>query len=502
MVRRRARLAPNSQALRGPDGALTYAELDALADRIARALAGRGVAVGDRVGIWLDKSGTCVAVMQAALRLGAVYVPLDPMSPASRVGTVIDDCAIRCLVTTHARANEVLASRPAVECLCVDGAWGDGPHWDDVIAGSAEPVPTPDVADSDLAYILYTSGSTGRPKGVCISHRNALAFIEWAAVELRVDADDRLANHAPFHFDLSVLDLYVTFYAGASVTLIPEGASYAAERLVELVQRERLTIWYSVPSALILMLGAPGMICGPDLALRAILFAGEPFPIRPLRELRRRFPQARLLNLYGPTETNVCTFHEVHELDDDRTLPVPIGRACSGDEVWAVRADGAPAGVGEEGELMVRGPTVMLGYWGATPQGALPYATGDIVRLEAEGDYVYIGRRDHMVKVRGHRVELGDIEAALSQHDDIREAAVIVRGSGLEARLVAFVVAAAAPPPSLLALKRHCAERLPRYMIIDHLEITDALPRTRNGKVDRLALTRAAEATHSSRGTP
>jgi clorobiocin biosynthesis protein CloN4 len=170
---------------------------------------------------------------------------------------------------------------------------------------------------------------------------------------------------------------------------------------------------------------------------------------------------------------------------------VPIGTAASGDRVWAVKPDGSAVGAGETGELMVAGPTAMLGYWGRPPLGDAPYATGDLVRLRADGNFDYLGRLDHMVKVRGHRVELGEIEAVLSAHRAVHEAAVVVKGAGTEARLVAFI-AANGQPPSLLEIKRHCAERLPRYMIVDDLRCLSRLPRTRNGKIDRLALGREA----------
>ncbi|MDC0721158.1 amino acid adenylation domain-containing protein [Nannocystis bainbridge] len=490
-----ARSRADAPAVIGPDGALTYGELDALANRLARALARRGVVAGDRVGLWLEKSGRGVAAMQACLRLGAVYVPLDPLSPAARVAGILGDCTVRCVVTTEARRAALAAADAPAELavLHVDS------DWHEVLRESADSLPPPARGPDDLAYILYTSGSTGKPKGVCISHRNALAFVEWAAEAIAADSQDRFANHAPFHFDLSVLDLYVAFLAGAAVALVPEGLSYAPRRLVEFVREHAISVWYSVPSALALMMEVGELSAAAAPTLRAILFAGEPFPIKPLRRLRAGFPAARLFNLYGPTETNVCTYHEVTTLADDRSAPVPIGRACSGDEVWAVRADGERAGPGEEGELIVAGPTVMLGYWGQPPQRG-PYATGDIVRGDDAGEYTYIGRRDHMVKIRGHRVELGDIEAALLQHPDIREVAVAVRGAGIDARLHAFVVA---PPPaelSLLGLKRHCAERLPRYMIVDDFTPVTALPRTGNGKVDRLALARLAAASSSTSG--
>jgi L-proline---[L-prolyl-carrier protein] ligase len=219
-----------------------------------------------------------------------------------------------------------------------------------------------------------------------------------------------------------------------------------------------------------------------------VVFAGEPYPIKQLRRLRQGLSGVRMFNWYGPTETNVCTGYEVGEIAPDRDIPVPIGRAASGDRVWAVKDDGSEAGVGEEGELVVSGPTVSLGYWGRPSHGEEPYRTGDVVRLGSDGEYVYIGRRDHMVKIRGNRVELGEIEAALLTHPDVAEAAVAAVGSGIEARLVAFLVATDELP--LLEVKRHCAERLPRHMIVDAAIFLDRLPRTRNGKLDRLALQR------------
>jgi len=488
-----AKRTPDALAVKGPDDSLTYGELDRLANRIARALDDSGVRKGDRVGIWLDKSVRAVAAMQGVLRIGAAYVPLDPLSPASRVRTIIQDCDMRALVSTAKGAETTLTDGSEnVASLCIENG-GQGLSWDDLQSFSGGSFEGPGTGDNDLAYILYTSGSTGKPKGVCISNLNALAFIEWAGDELKVTADDRLSNHAPFHFDLSVLDLYVAFRAGASVTLIPDMMSYAPRRLVNLIQQEEFTIWYSVPSVLTLMMEQGGLIEEQSIPLRAILFAGEPFPIKHLKRLYERWPAVRFLNLYGPTETNVCTFYEVRGIENGRTKPVPIGRGCSGDRVWAVKDNGTEIKSGEEGELMVSGPTVMLGYWGLPPHGDRPYQTGDLVRLEKDGNYDYVGRRDHMVKVRGHRVELGEIEAALGGHTDIHEVAVVVSGSNMNTRLIAFIVCNGNTCPTFLDIKRHCAERLPRYMIVDDVSFLNELPRTRNGKVDRLKLKQDAE---------
>ena len=485
---------PEAVAVRAPDGVMTYGALDRTADRVARALVSLGVRPGDRVGVWTEKSARAVAIFQGVLRAGAAYVPADPTGPPARIAAGFRDCDVRAVVASAARAARLVeAGLPASPLLAADaraaGATAELPapalFWDDVEAFPATPpdgvAPT---GEDAIAYILYTSGSTGRPKGVAISHRGARAISSWAARELALTPADRLSNHAPFHFDLSVIDLYAAFSAGASVSIVTEWASYNARQLVSFLMGERITVWYSVPSALLLMMERGGLLEASAPDLRAILFAGEVFPVRHLARLRRAFPDARLLNLYGPTETNVCAFHEVGEVPAG-VASIPIGRACAGDRIWAVTADGAVVRAGGEGELHVEGPTVMHGYWGQPPQGQRPYATGDIVKLREDGAYDYIGRRDQMVKVRGFRVELGEIEATLAAHPDLTEVAVVVEGDGMAARLVAHVVTTAGRRPSLVELKRHCAERLPRYMIIDEVRVLDALPRTSNGKIDR-----------------
>lgn len=482
---------PRRPAVACGTGVWSYADLDRRANALAARMRAAGVGRGDRVVIAAEKSLEVVAAMQAALRLGAAYVPVDPAMPLARAAAVVRDCEARLICASGSWLEQWLAEHGRTgPYLDLAGAgWENGPPAEELVNEAVDP--------DELAYILYTSGSTGRPKGVCISHRNARAFIDWAAAELNVAPSDRFANHAALTFDLSVLDLYAAFAGGAMVYLVPHELAYAPRRLVELLHEQRISIWYSVPSALTLMIREGALLDRPaPAALRALLFAGEPFPIAQVRRLAAWTP-ARLLNLYGPTETNVSAHHEVQPSDLERERPVPIGVAASGDRIWAVTPDGGRALVGQEGELWVDGPTVMLGYWGSEPHRG-PYATGDIVRLLPDGAFDYVGRRDLMVKVRGYRVELGEVESALAAHPDIEEAAVVATGSGVDTRLEAFVVPSPGRAPGVLTLKRHIAERLPSYMIADRIHLVAMLPRTANGKVDRAAL--ATHESHQSAG--
>ncbi|MFJ5612716.1 AMP-binding protein [Streptomyces sp. NPDC093221] len=469
-----ARRAPDSLAVDAVDGRLTYGELDALAARYGAALAASAVRPGDRVVLWSAKSLHVVALMQACLRGGAVYVPVASSNPPSRLARIVTACAPALVVTDEDGAD-----------AAADAGWDAAPcrTFADLLAtGEGQPVPSPvEGSEHDPAYILFTSGSTGEPKGVCLSHLNALAFVRWAAADLRLVPSDRLSNHAPFNFDLSVFDLYAAFLAGASVHLVPEALAYAPAQLVRFMDEHAITVWYSVPSALTLMITKGGLLDGPPpRALRACVFAGEAFPIAHVRRLRSAWQDVRLLNWYGPTETNVCTSYEVCAADLDRAGALPIGAVCSGDTLEL-----GPEVAGQAGrELLVSGPTVMLGYWGHPPQSG-PYATGDLVRYDDAGMLEYLGRRDHMVKIRGNRVELGEIESVLSLHPQVRDVAVVVLGTGLTARLHAVVVPAPDSAPGLLALKRWSAERLPTYMLVDSLSLFDEIPRTGNGKKDR-----------------
>lgn len=486
LVVRAAQRDPDAVAVEAPGEMLTYGELDRFADRYCAALRARGIGPGDRVLLWTGKSAHAVAFMQGALRAGAVYVPVTAANPPVRVARIAEDCTASLIVTdadtrVRAQGDDHPTALVSLAELLAEAPRESGPP---IVAAADDP-----------AYILYTSGSTGSPKGVCLSHRNALAFVDWAADLTGLGPDDRLSNHAPFNFDLSVFDLYAAFRAGASVHLVPGELAYAPTGLAAFIRERAITVWYSVPSALALMMREGALLDqAPPPALRVCVFAGEPFAIQQVQELRKAWPQVRLFNWYGPTETNVCTSYEVTDADLARTRPLPIGTAASGDTITLdpATADGAPKSASEgewaaEGEIVVAGPTVMLGYWGRPPQRGA-YRTGDYGKLGSDGNLEYTGRIDHMVKIRGNRVELGEIEAALGSLRQLARVAVVVVGGGLEARLHAVAIPAGPERPSGLAIRRHCSERLPAYMIVDAVHYVDALPLTPNGKTDRAAL--------------
>jgi amino acid adenylation domain-containing protein len=502
---------PDRLAAVGGDRSLTYAELCTRARQLAHLLSELGVVPGDRVGIHLGKQLEAVVAVYGVLAAGAAYVPLDPQAPPARLCYLVSDCGVRVVLAGQETVGPWSAPEAAgvgVDALVVLdteeelGRPASGPAPIAATALDAQPTTPPKAAVSTdgLAYVLYTSGSTGVPKGVMLSHANALGFVDWAGDRFGVGPADRLSNHAPLHFDLSVFDLFAAARGAAAVVPVPPVVSMFPRELARFVNENAISVWYSVPTVLSMLALRGGLSPGDLPSVRAVLFAGEVFPTKHLRLLQSLLPRAQLANLYGPTETNVCTWYPVPQLPADQTAPIPIGRAIDGVDVFPVDDDGRAAPRGEVGELCVSGPTVMGGYWGDPDRSAqvlvpdpragrsgVVYRTGDLVREREDGDYEFLGRRDEQVKSRGYRIELGDVESALVAHPAIVECAVVaVPDELVGTRLRAYAVLRGDVADGELA--RFCAARLPPYMIPESIVARGSLPRTSTGKVDRRAL--------------
>lgn len=506
LLRAQVDRAPERPAVIWRDEVWSYATLYDQVNALAHLLAAQGVGPGDRVCLLLDKSNWAIAAIYGILQRGAAYVPLDPKAPPSRLAEIIRRCEPAALIAGAAHLPALRSHLPSLpRCVIArEPAGDDGAVTTWLPATSPVPEPPPvAITEQDLAYILFTSGSTGTPKGVMISGRAALAFVEWAVDFCGLRAEDRLGNHAPLHFDLSVFDLFGAAAVGAAVVPVPAEVALFAWSLAGWIDAQALSVWYSVPSVLTQWVVRGGPERFAYASLRCVLFAGEVFPVKHLRSLQAALPHVTLANLYGPTETNVCTAYRVPRPLPAETTALPIGRACANCEVFALDDAGEVVQPGGEGELYVRGPTLMQGYWrdeaqsrhvllpdprpGREPRGTV-YRTGDWVRLDAQGDYAFVGRRDGQIKSRGYRIELGEIEAVLLDHPAVLEViAVALPDEEFGARLAALLVMAPGASLHDAGLRAHCATRLPAYMIPVEFRLVAELPKTATGKLDRRA---------------
>jgi amino acid adenylation domain-containing protein len=503
LLERAAATRPHAVAVEElPSHSVTFEELAALAARVSQRLQELGVGPGDRVGVYGRKSIDVYAAMLGAMRAGAAYVPVDYAAPPWRSAYILHDCSVKVavieasLVDAWRAESESLGPLPELLVLPDVGGGAGLRAALDALPSASEPAAPHAVKPNDLAYILYTSGSTGKPKGVMLTHENALSFVAWCTETFRPTSEDRFSSHAPFHFDLSILDLYVPLANAAMVLLIGAEQGKEPVGLARLIAERRLTFWYSTPTILSLLTDFGKMERNDYGALHTVLFAGEVFPVKHLRALTRRLPGARYFNLYGPTETNVCTFHEIPlPVPDDRTEPYPIGAVCKPHRARLIDEQDCDVPDGAEGELVIAGPNVMQGYCNLPDRTARAfvvdetgtpwYRTGDVVMDSGDGVFIYVGRRDRMVKRRGYRIELGEIEATLYRHTAVKEvAAVAGKAADGGVNIVAFLTCNGSKAPSIVELKQFCAGVMPNYMIPDTFRVLAALPKTSTDKMD------------------
>lgn len=486
-----AQASPDAQALCMLGQGLSYAALNEQVDQIATVLLERSVAKGDRVIICAAKSPLAIAAIYAVLRIGAIYVPIDPAAPVERLAAQIANVSPVLIIADATRLGALADSARSVPLLDLGQP----------MTGKTSPDKLRDRcakrSADDPAYILMTSGTTGSPKGIVHTHKSGLAYAQMAANLCALRSSDRVSHHTPAHFDMSIFDIFSTAVAGACVVIIPEMHAKLPASLSELTQSEGITVWYSVPYALIQMVER-GALAERDLsALRIVMFAGEKMPPAALKAFSNHAPNAVFLNAYGPTETNHCTTSVLKHDDLDGTSPLPIGLP----DVGVTARIGPDSAEASTGELLIAGDQVMSQYWNAPDQTAatfctLPdssgqirrfYCTGDIVRRTETGALMLIGRKDRQIKLRGYRIELDEVELALVNTPFVTEAVVMARDQALRA----FVTGAS--KCDLEQVKRQVESVLPPYAVPQHIEWLESMPRTSTGKIDRAKLVGKAD---------
>jgi pristinamycin I synthase 3 and 4 len=484
-----AALTPDAPALEFAGETLSYAELDARANRLARRLRALGVRVDAPVALCLERSLEMPVAVLAVLKAGGAYVPADPAYPAERVAYMLEDSGAAVLVTTSDVAAHLPRTDTPVLLLDEDA--------DAIAAESADPLAV-DVDPDHLAYVLYTSGSTGKPKGAAVPHAALVNLVRWQAARWGAELAPRTLQFASLSFDASFHEMFSTWATGGTLVLIEDDRRRDAEALVDYLRAHRIERIFLPFAALQNLAESAENAQLPDL--RGIITAGEALRSTPqLVAFHRANPALRLDNHYGPSETHVVTAHALGEEPADWPLLPPIGAPIDNTRTYVLDARMHPAPVGVPGELYIGGIALGRGYLRRpgltaaafvpdpfTPGGRL-YRTGDRARWLAAGELEFLGRTDDQVKIRGFRIEPGEVEAAIASHPSVRDAAVLARGEGAARRLVAYVVPAdASASPD--ALRAHVAARLPEHMVPPQWVMLESIPLTPSGKMDRRAL--------------
>jgi len=501
-----ARKTPEAVAVEMGGQRYTYRQLEERSNRLSRYLKKRGIQRGERAGILLDRSLELPVALLGVLKAGGAYVPLDPGYPAARVESVLEDSGVT-VVVTESRHAGLVAKGPWKTVRVDEESEEIGKE-----RGEAE---ESGVGAEDLAYVIYTSGSTGRPKGVMVEHRSLWHHAGTIGRRYELTGKDRVLQFASVTFDVAAEEMYPTWASGGTVVMRGEDAIGVAE-LERQVEREGVTV-LNLPAGFWHEWVGEMSRTGKTVpgSVRLVVAGSDRVMPEKLEWWRRHVDRrVRWMNGYGPTETTItATLYEPKEGETaGGGMCVPIGRPIPGVRVRVVDGHGGLAARGVGGELWIGGEGVARGYWAeeqktaekfvADPWGEAGervYRTGDRVRYGSDGNLEFLGRLDGQVKVRGFRIEPGEIEAVLEQAAGVRESAVVARGEGGQTRLVAYVAPGAAGVTGS-QLREHVKQRLPGYMVPAQIVVMGALPRTESGKVDRRRLPEPEESREAQEG--
>ena len=479
---------PQAVAVRLGEAELSYEELNARANQLAAHLQAMGVGAECRIGLCVERSFEMVVGLLGILKAGGVYVPLDPSYPLQRTSFMLEDAAVDVLLTQEALLSQLPAYAGGMVCIDRD--------WTEIAQQSNANPQRVKVSADNLAYITYTSGSTGIPKGVCITHR-AITRLVYGMAPVKLDAEEVILQAAPLAFDASTFELWGALLHGGCLALLAPGLPTAVA-LREVIESAGVTTMWLTSALYNAVLDEDEAAL---LGVRQLLVGGEALSVEHVRRGVTGLGLTRLVNGYGPTETTTfACCYEVQEVSAAETS-IAIGKPIGNTQAYVLDERQRVVPVGVSGELYLGGAGLARGYWqrpeltaerfvphpySAAP-GARLYRTGDVARYRADGNLEFLGRQDQQVKVRGHRIELGEVEAALQQHEGVAECVVTVT-EGCERRLVAYVVGQAGASLKAAELRTYLETRLPEYMVPSQYLQLAALPVTANGKVDRQAL--------------
>ena len=476
---------------------LSYAVLNVASDRLAARLQENGIAAGDRVAIFMDNRWEAVVAIFAVLKAGAVFSPINPSTKAAKLAYVLRNCRARAVIAQSSLwrvLDEALADAPDVVLTVISGEDQAIPagavSFLKSISEEVKPKPNGGI-DIDLAMLIYTSGSTGRPKGVMMTHRNMEAASRSITTYLENTADDIILNVLPIAFDYGLYQVLMAIRMGATIVL--EKSFAFPQAVFETMRREKVTGFPLVPTMAAMILGMRDL--QPDFlpGLRYITNTAAALPPEHIARLRMLFPGVTLYSMYGLTECKRCTYLPPDQLD---TRPGSVGIAIPNTQAYVVDDDGRKVAPGVTGELVIRGPHVMQGYWeddAATVRvlrpGINPWEmvlhTGDLFRTDEEGFLYFVGRKDDIIKTRGEKVAPKEVEAVIHAMPGIVEAVVFGRQDAVLGQAVHAVVVSSSPDVTEQAVIRHCQRHLEDFMVPRGVSLRTALPKTDTGKVSR-----------------
>jgi len=499
---------PERIAFRYLKEALTYKQMLDKMNQLANTLLAHGLKKGDRVGVYLNRNLETAIAIYGIMQAGGVYVPIDPKSPIDRCIFLIGDCNIKMLISEKKLNRNlpiICKNAPSLNTIIgvESGIDVNTISWKQVEEMNKLVHLPYTILGKDLAYIIYTSGSTGAPKGIMHTHASGLAYARLSADLYKLTKDDVVANHAPIHFDISTLGYFTAPLVGASTVIVSDAHTIFPSSLAKLIHEEKITIWYSVPLAMIQML-EQGVLDQYNMdRLRWVLYGGEVFPPVYLRALIQKWSKARFCNVYGPAEVNQCTYFHIDNIDLYKES-IPIGTVWNNTEFLIIDDLDIITKEGEAGELLIRSATQMQGYWNnisLTEKSLYKtkvegieksyYRTGDIVRVDELGIMHFLGRKDYQVKIRGHRVELASVEACILEHPLITEvAAYPVQYTVAAKRIEVAIKTKKNETINLEEITTHLKAKLPYYAIPEKITQVEDFPRTSTGKIRKSELIR------------